>query len=142
MSTEPEIPKPPPLTLAFEQMLCARHGEPFRAQWPKGYSQIIIAAMETIQHDDSLAAECEGDLARLPAILAKRPICCRLPVEKMLEIYEHAQIGSVCACDICRESKLGTPIRLSERNFWGRVKIKTFRHVCFECWLFRLRKSK
>jgi hypothetical protein len=132
--TEADPLDKPYLDLKLPQAaVCPIHGEPFRKDWPKGYGQIAILVIETIQEDEGLAEEAAGDPLRLPDLLLKRPACERVPRGRLMKMYVDAKIGVDGTCIICGRRRLGTEYQRASRG--KNVKIK---HVCFDCVLDRL----
>lgn len=140
----PTTPDPdvPVLDLKLpEAAVCAIHGEPWRGAWPKGMAQLAILAVELIQTDVALAAEAEGDVARIPALLLARPACERVPVGRLRQAYLDAEIGVEGDCAICGRRRLGTPYqRLVARRLRG-PRVETIPHICFDCVLERIQPA-
>jgi hypothetical protein len=131
--------KPPPIQLdPIGHILCARHGEPYRANWPMGIGAMLAMGLEFIKEDIELAQEWEalGGVEYMGAALTKRPICERVSPEHLMMMYLDSKIGVFGLCDHCRDIKCGTPYRLM--NYWGRLVKK--RHLCFDCVLYRMER--
>lgn len=118
----------PMVELTFERALCARHGEPFRARWPKGYPIFMVKAFQVVASKPEIAEAVEGNISRITELLDERPMCERLTRDEMLGLYGDAGIGSMAVCDNCRRMALGTPF---SRTVGGQVMKDD--HVCFEC---------
>ena len=119
----------PQVNLTFERMLCARHGEPFRAQWPKGYPIFMVHAFQAVASKPEVAAAVEGDITGLERLLDEKPACERLTRDELLALYGDAGIGKVAECVNCKRAALGTPYSTSGPA--GRVTAA--QHICFEC---------
>lgn len=122
------------------RMICARHGEPFRSLWPKGYAMFAVEGMRRLDPEqikkDIIKARLEGTSIKqqYEYLLDKKPLCCRLGDEKMLAFYTEAELGRPGRCEICHERRLGGPLRV--RNFWKRAKFHN--HVCHVCLLTKI----
>jgi hypothetical protein len=136
--TDAPTPDLPTLDLKLPQAsVCGIHGEPFRKDWPKGYAQIAILIIETIQDDEELANEAEGDPLRIPALLLERPACERVPRGRLMTMYVDAKIGVDGTCTICGRRRLGTEYQRTD----DKGKVATITHVCFDCVLDRLKAT-
>lgn len=88
--------KQQPIEMTPENTWCARHLEPFRAQWPKGYLLAMPLMFSAFSMLDDVMAYCDpndgsgmSDTRRLQAALAEfGPICCRLDPLLLAEIVE------------------------------------------------------
>lgn len=132
------------LKITFERLFCARHGEPFRYEWPKGFPtammmlvQAVMELEETQKDGREIAGVPDGvdlDILILEKVLDKKPACCRLPPKQMLQIYldihKQAGLGKVSRCQVCKLQKLGTPYR---------TRHESKKHVCFSCVLFAMK---
>jgi len=119
----------PQLNLTFERTLCARHGEPFRAQWPKGFPIFVVKAFQAVASKPEIGEAVEGDITRIEELLDERPMCDRLTRDELLTLYGDAAIGRMDVCVNCRRMALGTPYSTSGPG--GRVTAAD--HICFEC---------
>lgn len=124
----------PQILLTLERLLCARHGEPFRAQWPKGFPIFTVKAFQVVASKPEIAAAVEGDVRGIERLLDEKPACCRLTSDEMLALYGDAGIGVVATCQNCRRFALGTPY---SRSMPGGVEKDD--HICFECVLHWMR---
>ena len=136
MSEEPKDPEMNPATttaivLLHNRVCCPVHGEPFRAEYPKGYPTFMIKSFQEVTVVPGLWDECkrltgkeEPTAKDLEAVFDVKPICCRLPVAKLVEVYEDCGIGKVARCDVCRVKRKGTPITASNVSY---------KHCCFMC---------
>jgi len=130
------------ITLPFERILCPRHGEPFRAEWPRGYPLFAVKAIQRALEDPALQTRVNApDRTQSPensaifsrnveAALDEKPACCRMKLEQLLELYRETGLGVVAECSICGEPGEGTRYQaaiLSEEN-----RIDEW-HACFRC---------
>lgn len=140
------------------QAYCGRHGEVFRAEWPKGaiFTQVkmferLIGVKASKELSEQLWAEAARLLGRtdtseplplregLEALLNKKPMCCRLGDKVMRKLYDGAGIGTVGRCQVCkRKNRKCVPIQA--RSAPG-VEPHTMERVCFDCVLRGLRNA-
>ena|SRR6185369_1771816 len=133
----------PQIDLTMPQAaVCARHGEPFRKAWPKGFAQLVILTVETLQTDGELATEAAGDIERVNALLVARPACERVPIGRLRQAYVDADIGVEGRCVSCGRVRLGTEYQRTVRRSIAGVgigtRVVTDSHVCFDCVLERM----
>lgn len=90
--------KPPLVELDFTVHWCARHLEPFRADWPGGAGVAMVLLFDAMVSDEAFTARlprnAEGQLMTesLNAALREHsPLCCWLGDERMAAIY--AEVG-------------------------------------------------
>lgn len=122
------------IAITHERLLCARHSEPYRAQWPSGLAITMVTLMDYIFKRDDVAAEarelsgCGSDGKPEPKVIEKVldriPACCRVHRKQLREVYVKAKIGAVKRCEGCRRKRLGTSYISQEREFG---------HLCFDC---------
>ena len=129
-----------PITFKLRQVVCMRHGEPFREQWPKGYMLFLLEAFDKILGPDGDLARRDKvwagkpddshamDVTHIESAFTRKPMCCWLTRDELLELYIKSEIGKRKFCAVCRELRLGTPITTALRKY---------PHVCFECHLDR-----
>lgn len=129
----------PVIDLKFPQVaVCAIHGEPFRKEWPKGYAQLVILTLELIQADAQLAEEAGGDPLKLGAALQARPACERVERGRLMTAYVDSGIGVPGRCVGCGRERLGTEYQRSSPGRFGRTRVETIPHICFDCVLDRI----
>ena len=132
-------PEPPALELTPARVLCSRHGEPFRARWPRGYALFVLWGFEKLLALPDVAQASGGEIARVPALLDQKPLCCRLPAEDLLALYHAVQAArgpwAEGRCERCGRVGLGGPYLTL--NYWGRQR--RYGHVCLDCVVYRLR---
>ena len=111
-------------------MLCRVHGEPLRAQWPKGYPSMVMTLMQALVEDEELVELTAADAGRITAILPEfAPLCGRYP-KLIRPALEATGLGVHAACwGGCRRPvALGTPYTAIQPS--GE---EVTRHVCFRC---------
>ena len=101
--------------VTFDQVLCQRHGQPFREKWPKGYTIFAHKAMRTL---------LESGLS----ISSDPPLCCRMSEPQLLEAYAESRIGVSRKCVACGKIRSGTPYQNAK-------------HLCFYCVVHNMRKA-
>lgn len=123
---------------------CSRHGEPFRAEWPRGWPEFALAVSTRALGSPALQAGLESpaywwmtellweDLPRrrtpeqIREVLAGRPACEWLSREQLFECYRESGIGVIGLCQLCRIFRIGTPYHVREHGQARRIA-----HVCF-----------
>lgn len=119
----------PALKLEVLDVLCPRHGEPFRADWPHGYAQASTSLLKIFSGSMEVMSYTRGDLHNLTEAVAEfGPLCCFAGDGKMVSIYKRTGIGTMALCQVCRAPRRGTPYRVQEKE-----GVRTLKHVCFEC---------
>lgn len=130
--------------LGFSRMFCALHGEPFRAEWPKGAIIFQLTGLREVldENAEELASLMlptdEPDAAgprSVERLLDRKPMCCRLKRERLVELYTGAAIGRKARCVACHKKQLGTSLltRPDPRS----SETVVIPHVCFRCLAFR-----
>lgn len=130
--------------LEVTSLICAKHGEPFRNEWPKGVARIVglfhewwsrnldaITPEIMAKHaENKTASNPTSDAAAAFSILVDRPFCCRLSEAELLHLYIECKIGTTARCQYCGNTRPGSPIMAV--NHWGR-RVKRWKHLCFLC---------
>ena len=122
-------------TMTDQRSTCGLHRLPFRERWPVGMGIFAVEASRIVLGMPSVHAEAR-ELAGLPAdakiepkmveaVLDRRPACCRVTREQLVELYVASKIGLVKHCHYCGAYAKGTPIETEQQ---GRID-----HVCFNC---------
>ena len=134
-NTDTEHPDRALIMLDFARIFCGRHGEPFRAQWPKGAIIFQIEGVQQWLSTPEVAIEIEklglSFEKGVEHLLASVPLCCRLSdrsVADLLALYVRSGVGVVARCAVCREKKLGAPYKLRMNG-----QTTTLPHACFSC---------
>lgn len=133
--------KPNPLmALDVPQLLCTWHNKPFAAKWPQGYLTYSMEAFQRILNEESIQTAALHDVGNVPGLLKKKPACCRLGRDKLLQLYydvhklcnEHGSDSPWCLdiCDWCKLAGIGGPMTFP---MWQGHE--TFTHLCFPCLL-------
>jgi hypothetical protein len=136
----------PEFQIDLEMIVCSRHGEPFRPQWPKGFAALTILVLELIQTDEALGAERKAIDADNPApgymsALRNRPACERVDRDRLMAIYMAAEIAVDGVCIVCGRRAPGTEYQRTETRRLAtltRRRVVVDRHVCFDCVLTRM----
>jgi hypothetical protein len=129
------VSEKPKVNLEFNQVFCPWHGEPLRADWPRGYGQASVALFGVFAELDEVLEYTRADAHNLNEALAEfGPMCCAVGAEKMLSIYKRIGIGDFGTCDSCGNLRKGTPYRMKEPG-----GVRSFEHVCFECVVRRMK---
>lgn len=77
-----------------QNIFCARHLEPLRADWPSGYAGLMMVLFQHAVRDEEILRACgwspetggQADITRLSAAIREfGPICCRIPEDEMEE---------------------------------------------------------
>lgn len=132
-----EEPERPALLLEPKMIACPLHMSPFRRFWPTGWLAFATKTLDAVMCDEAFQKEAGSDLAAAHELLKVKPLCCRLPKDALLKIYEDVyqavKLWTVKTCDNCRQSGLGGPNMST--NYWGRRKYH--RHICLQCIVYR-----
>ena len=130
MSTRPT----PTIELSVQRVTCPRHGEPFRARWPKGWPRFTLAVIRALLEEPTFAETLGGDIAAVNAALDVRPACERVSPDVLRAAYRDCGIGTRARCVVCRRrDRVGTPY---SRRVGGQTVDDA--HVCFDCVLTRM----
>src|SRR4051812_33496364 len=117
--------------LVMESVVCGLHGEPFRAEWPKGYPTFAIRAFQIVAESGAFLNVSEFKIARMTKTM---PLCCRIKTldpAKLVELYVEALGDKADVCSRCAEVKPGAPYKYNDPRGTGGVL--TLRHLCFDC---------
>lgn len=144
MASDPDLPK-----LQFEpftHLVCPRHGEPFRREYPSGgfvtFTMLLMkAAFENEELQREAGAGEDGWEGRVMAALAERPACERASTDVLKRLYrtcrEPGKPWPFGVCEVCRLAKAGSPYGVSLLP--GRKgPTKEYSHLCFDCVVDRL----
>lgn len=120
----------------MEHLLCGRHGEPFRENWPLGYSSFFTIGFDRLLEKEEIQKECKGQLEDLDKLLEVKPLCCRLPSSELFTLYEDvnkmAKVWYVKLCSNCARFRFGGPYRVGIPG-----GIHWFKHLCMSCVIFK-----
>jgi hypothetical protein len=119
------------IVLKHDRVFCPLHGEPFRAQYPKGVPIFTVKAFQTatgIEGVWSKAKELTGlaepQVKALELVFDLKPICCWLSKGQLHALYVEANIGTARRCQVCNRKGLGTEYKTQQRDY---------SHLCFGC---------
>jgi len=130
------IDKNDTIAISIERIACPRHGEPFRANWPKGWAMFSLPLVQEILESEEVHEEIakleghEGDPDHklnprtVEQVLDIRPACCRVSPERLLKAYHESNVGTIKRCKVCGKKRSGTSYKTS---------LAELSHVCFEC---------
>jgi len=131
-----------------EQVLCSRHGEPFRKSWPRGFAGFTRAAFDVVMMDGVFIREVKRlspnnnvreELIAVEQLLAQVPLCCRMTPADLFQVYGEVnlveRVWERAACDLCGEVRYGSPFRQSAPNGEGFLPLE-HSHVCLRCVCF------
>lgn len=129
--SEQELPK-----LAFDpfkHLACARHAEPFRAEYPSGFVVFTMGLMKEAFANEEVQRLArsmdDGWEERLLAALADKPACEWTEPDVLKRLYRTARSDwSFGVCENCRLAKKGAPFETR----WAGIQQKKS-HVCFDC---------
>lgn len=136
------------VALDHRHVVCARHGEPFRRDFPKGWEAFATTiseaaldspALQTGLQDprywratdlwwEQLGPRKHPDTVR--RLLADRPACEWVPEITLLNAYRASGVGVMGLCQLCRLFGEGTPFGVREGQSY-----RTIAHVCWSCLL-------
>lgn len=125
---------PVQVDLTVERIVCSRHGEPFRTDWPDGFTPFSIALFEDLVETDTFADSVGNTTSGFEHALDATPICERISKPKLLRAYVDSGVGVEGTCGNCERDTLGTPYTF--RTSQGRTHMG---HLCFECLVYQLR---
>lgn len=120
----------PRIELELDQVVCYRHGEPFRENWPRGFPSFSVKLLEIALKDDAMIQELGGDLGKVREACKRLPLCERVPPSVLLHLYHEVEIGKRARCVHCREIREGTPYNVTNRET-GQIEQQG--HLCFYC---------
>lgn len=115
--------------LTYDRVVCNRHGEPFRDEWPKGFPTFGILLFQEISDEDTFLDVVGKDTKLISAAFDRLPICERVSKPVLMGAYLSAGIGKRAKCDNCGAIEDGTSYRTT---------IDRFEHLCFQCIVYRL----
>ncbi len=84
------------------RVICAKHGQPFRADWPAGYVPFMLLALQRVLDQEGFAAYAGGEVENINSLLDEKPLCCRMSQDHRLEAYATSGIFKPGFCRICR----------------------------------------
>ena len=152
------------IPLEFKHLLCKRHGEPLRENWPAGFTLCAIRLFQLACEEGSIWDELwlylnkrqedidisqpGRDRKAFLQQLEKKPCCCRIKPDVMYEFYKELfqfeedvrkgtpELRNPFEMAICDNCGKAAP-GAGFRIDTGRG-IRTYPHVCFECVVYRM----
>ncbi len=87
--------KPPQIELTPQRIICGRHGEIFKANWPVGYAWFVTIGMEALVCDKTFAALVKQAIEDTGVVkeeavnflLKIKPLCCHLTPADLLKYF-------------------------------------------------------
>lgn len=132
MNDEPQVR----LELSIGRVACPRHSEPFREEWPKGWTTFALTLLQAGLATETLMDEAEQNAAMIDGALERLPLCERVAPAVLMQAYIDCGLGRESRCKNCGNVAQGVVMRLLEP---GNVEPSYVDHVCFECIAIRLR---
>lgn len=118
-------------------LICQRHGEPFRDNWPLGVEKFADDGMKELLRVESFKRAYKGIQSRIEVKLRRRQMCCWLPRSVLLNLYETCGIGEVAGCCNCGGDRIGMPYLIPMNK-----QIVACSHVCFDCIIHSMPKAE
>lgn len=133
------------IELNHDRAFCPIHGEPYRADYPRGYPMAMVLLARAVLADkntcDSVMAALEGKEvpgddaenkvrfeAAVQAALDVRPACCRISDAALRDVYKET-LHRRARCAMChRLKRLGAPFKTTTQEL---------SHVCVDCVMTR-----
>lgn len=122
------------VVIEHKRVMCAVHGTPFQAEWPRGYAIFAIDLIRECFADMRIVNEARRIKGRgaddklepkdIEPVLDIKPACCRVARAALIRIYEHTGIGVIARCSNCHRKRSGTPIVADN---------VMYQHLCFGC---------
>lgn len=141
MANRPPDDKPA-LVFELRNVVCSLHGEMFRKDWPRGYAVFSALAIDVIFKHTKFLEACRGDVTNAQKLLNQIPICCRLPKDQLLRLYEvvstELDMWRPGICDICHDVARGGQMM----RHVGAMQSDTIPHVCLRCLVYRIQDIK
>lgn len=121
----------PRTVLSVSQILCPWHEATLKNRWQSAYPSFAVDGLSRIVQMDDFIRETGCIDQRVDLALLKRPICCRLPRETVVDIMRAIEgFTKVATCEKCgfRLDCVG----FDKLNTYGRISSKA--HVfCLSC---------
>ena len=117
--------------LTFDRVVCPRHGEPFRDEWPNGFPTFSMLLFEDLSKNETFLEVVGHDTKLISAAFDRQPLCERVSKPTLMGAYLASGIGKEAKCSNCGEINYGTPYRTTGQHF---------KHLCFECIVYRLER--
>lgn len=86
---DPDGARERPMVKLDWSLWCARHLEPYRAQWPAGAPVAMLRLFDAAVAMPAVTDAAHGDTEQLTAALQRfAPLCCFIPNAKLEAIYD------------------------------------------------------
>lgn len=139
--TEPTPPPPfsdgtPMIVMSFHRVLCPRHGEIFRENWPSGYPIFMVEAFGSLKLREEVPLELsiEDHNKWIEKHLDEKPMCCRYTRDELLKLFLNARKWKRRLCINCKELRDGAAFHVTLPD----GEQKRYRHVCLWCVIYKL----
>jgi len=136
------------MNLGPSQVMCGRHGEPFKHKWPSGFPLFAVTVFERLMlkqvflDEVRALADANGltDVDSIQILLNTVPACCRIPPRELLAVYfevnQKAGVWETDTCDLCGKRGAGSPYRKAAPGTLESGTIGSWGHVCLRCVCF------
>lgn len=92
----------PRLTLETSQIFCPWHGPIFKYKWPLAYPTFAVDGLQRLLASEEFQSEVNHDSDKVNVALHRRPICCRLSRDTILDILRGvSEFTKVAKCSGC-----------------------------------------
>jgi hypothetical protein len=128
----------PQIEMTHSQVLCMRHGEVFKTDWPTGFAKFAMNGLQVVMSYRETVEETQGDVHAINNALLRRPICCRLHSDDFLALLQgfadeiQPKFGYRASCEGCKGYIVGTKITHYTKH--GK-KVKAYDRLCFKCFI-------
>lgn len=135
------------IVMTHQRAVCPLYGEPFRADYPRGFLVFQVKAFQAVtavrgiwEEANEIAGvprDADHDVRRMEAVFDRKPICCRLPKPQLVALYKEC-LGAVNLaprrrCSGCGEKRAGTPYRVMTP-----LGVQEIDHMCFDCVVYHM----
>lgn len=136
------------MSLVPAQVMCGRHGEPFKCRWPLGFPLFAVTVFERLmmkqgfQEEAKALATANGlsDPDSILILLNTVPACCRIPPRELLAVYfeVNQKVGAweTDTCNLCGKRGAGSHYRKAAPGTLESGTIGSWDHVCLRCVCF------
>lgn len=114
--------------------VCRKHIQPFIKYWPAYYSFFSADGFQRILNNRQFQLEVNHRADKMLPHLRTRQICCRLPLDELVELYESIErdvglgLWPTELCEVCLSVRIGFDFKDAAIN-------KRYRHICFHCFV-------
>ena len=136
------------MNLEPSQVMCGRHGEPFKHKWPLGFPLFAVTVFERLMLKQAFQEEAKAlamanglsDPDSILILLNTVPACCRIPPRELLAVYfevnQQAKVWEVDTCSLCGKRGAGSPYREAAPGSFESGTIGSWDHLCLRCVCF------